>query len=254
MEKRDYYDHDDKHAPVLPAPKVTDISPNGQSLSELAAIFWQWALRFDPATSGSPLNETNPLDCNLGIVGGGDVLVIGGIVSPTYQDTKFVTDPPRKCYLSKDIKAIFIPLLNAEEDSNPEGDLADLNQPGGWLRSTAVPNGRFRDLTKSVYLSVKSDGRDVHIPGWPQHSEHQTEFIKDNFYVVTPMFPLAGPRFSATEYSGPLLAASTGYYVLLDVEHLHFPLTVKFGGLLDLSPLDVDFTFQLDVTYKIYKN
>lgn len=43
------HEHDDYGPPYLtiPAPKITDISPNGQTYAELAQTFWQWIYRFN---------------------------------------------------------------------------------------------------------------------------------------------------------------------------------------------------------------
>jgi hypothetical protein len=41
------------HYSTIPAPLVTDVSPNGQTYSELAQIFWQWILRYN--TTYNPL-------------------------------------------------------------------------------------------------------------------------------------------------------------------------------------------------------
>lgn len=106
----------------------------------------------------------------------------------------------------------------------------------------------IRDLTTSVFLKAKSDGHKVHIPGWPKSKEHQTQFIKDNFYVVTPMFSIAGPSYQYSKYTGPSLVATTGYYVLLDVENVKFPLELNFGGQFVFP----GGSFTLDITYNIY--
>jgi hypothetical protein len=79
--------------------------------------------------------------------------------------------------------------------------------------------------------------------------EHQTQFIKDNYYVATPYFSLVPPRFTPDTFEPRvLLAAATGYHVMLDVEHVHFPLTLQFGGQLVQGGTPV---FTLDITYNI---
>jgi hypothetical protein len=61
----DSYDrHDDYqygHYPSIPAPSVTDVSPNGQTYSELAQIFWQWIARYNQTYS--PLASVSVSAC-----------------------------------------------------------------------------------------------------------------------------------------------------------------------------------------------
>lgn len=62
------------------------------------------------------------------------------------------------------------------------------------------------------------------------------------------MFNLAGPRFDYSQYTTTLQAATTGYYVLLDVEHVRFPLQLQFGG----QFIFPGGSFTLDITYNIH--
>lgn len=52
--------------------------------------------------------------------GGGDVLVIGGVIG----DVGDTFNATRECHLKNNIKAIFIPLLNIEADTETAGRCA----------------------------------------------------------------------------------------------------------------------------------